>query len=539
MPVLEIKLDHIDDNPYQDRGTYEDIAELGRSIALNGLEQHPKARQTEKRYQLKFGHRRKRAFEWLRDNWKKEGLTDRYNGYTVMPLEVEEITDDEMFDGVVIENVHRDDLKVTEKARLLRRYKEVHPNATSEQIGLVFNMNAATVRGMDIFLDLPEEGQALLDKGIISQGAARLLCSMMKIASTKEVIETIKLIEKEKGITQPEEVIDNQINHLKNTEDMWDDNHQRSGKPRSGYHGWLLDMKNFPNKLLPAMTVEQVGAYEAQLDHLLNPPACTACPFYTKVRGTHYCGIKLCHQRKQVAWELSMVEQASKSSKIAIYTEADGTYRALSTYSDKAMFDKRHKDLRLIAKSKVSGYPYQNFNGINDDYAIVVATGEELLSKLARSSGSTGGTRGGKKTEKEKAEMRATKLYRTKRLELMWEYTAVAQRIFEGVSMAALKKIGSWEYILIDDKIPAEYDHPQTGNAAQQLSFKRREVVWRLIMSEISNFTRSSLVEALNKFADVTGVKAPKTLIKLAEEWDAEIKAAASVSAATVKGKSK
>lgn len=41
---------------------------------------------------------------------KKEGLTDRYNGYTAMPLEVEEITDDEMFDGVVIENVHRDDL---------------------------------------------------------------------------------------------------------------------------------------------------------------------------------------------------------------------------------------------------------------------------------------------------------------------------------------------------------------------------------------------------------------------------------------------
>lgn len=53
--------------------------------------------------------------------------------------------------------------KVTEKARLLRRYKEVHPNATSEQIGVVvFNMNAATVRGMDIFLDLPKEVQAAL-----------------------------------------------------------------------------------------------------------------------------------------------------------------------------------------------------------------------------------------------------------------------------------------------------------------------------------------------------------------------------------------
>lgn len=537
MPELLIDLDLIDDNPNQDRNSYDDIAELGRSIALAGLQQQPKARQVGKRYQLKFGHRRKRAFEWLRDNWVKEELTGRYNGYTVMPLEVEAITDDEMFDGVLIENAHRDDLKVTERARLLRRYKQAHPEATSEKIGLVFNMNAATVRGMDIFLDLPEEGQALLDKGIISQGAARLLCSMMKIASKKEVLETITLIEKEKGITQPEEVIDIQINRLKNTEDMWSDQH--GGKPRSGYRGWLLDMKNFPNKLLPAMTVEQVGAYEAQLDHLLNPPACTACPFYTKVRGSHYCGIKLCHQRKQVAWELSMVEQASKSTKIAMYTEADGTYRALNTYSDKAMFDKRHKDLRLIAKSKVRGYPYQNFNGINDDYAIVVATGEELLGKLARSSGSTGGVRGGKKTEKEKAEMRAMKIYRINRLELMWAYTAAAQTIFEGAPVGVLNKLNEWNHIGIDDRIPDEYNHPSTGDAAQKLSFQRRALVWRLIMNKTSHYTRSGMVEALEKFANVTGVKAPKSLIKRAEEWDAEIKAAASVSTATVKGKKK
>lgn len=532
-----INLTLIDDNPYQDRGSYADIAELGRSIALNGLEQMPKARLTGKRYQLKFGHRRKRAFEWLRDNWKAEGLTDRCQGYTIMPLDVDAFSDEEMFDGVVIENVHRDDLKVTEKARLLRRYKEAHPEATSEKIGLVFNMNAATVRGMDIFLDLPEEGQALLDKGIISQGAARLLHSMMKIASKEEVLETIKMIEAEKGITQPEEVIDNRIDHLENTEDMWNDQH--GGKPRSGYRGWLLDMKSFPNKLLPAMTVEQAGAYEAQIDHLLNPPACTACPFYTKVRGSHYCGIRLCHQRKQVAWELSMVEQASKSTKIAKYTEADGTYRALSTYSDKAMFDKRHTDLRLIAKSKVGGYPYQSFDGVNDDYAIVVATGEELLGKLARSSGSTGGVRGGKKTEKEKTEMRAMKVYRMKRLELMWEYTAAAQSIFENAPVGVLNKLNEWNHIGIDDRIPDEYSHPSTGDAAQKLSFQRRALVWRLIMDKTSHYTRSGMVDALDKFAHVTGVKAPKTLVKRAGEWDAEIKSAVSVSTATGKGNKK
>jgi len=534
MPELQIKLDLIDDNPYQDRGSYEDIAELGRTIAVNGLEQTPKARQVESRYQLKFGHRRKRAFDWLRDNCKKEGLTDRYNGYTVMPLEVEAFTDAEMFDGVVIENVHREDLKVTEKARLLRRYKEVNPEATSEKIGLVFNMNAATVRGMDIFLDLPEEVQASLDNGTISQGAARLLHSMMKITTQENVVKTLKRIKEEKGRTLPEQVIDIEIDHLPNTVDMWNDSHQ-NGKPRAGYRGWLLDMKNFPNRLLPAMTVEQVGAHEAQLDHLTNPPTCTACPFYTKVRGSHYCGMKVCHERKKVAWELSAVEQASKTTKIAIYSEEDGAYRALS-YNTNDLFGKRHKGLRLIRRSAINGYSYQSFKGLDDNLVMVVATGDELLAKMARSSGTTGGTRGGKKTEKEKAEMRAMKVYRIKRLELMWEYTAAAQSIFESVPLIALKDINDWKNIMIDDRIPAEYDHPLTGNAAQQLSFQRRELVWRMIMSETSHYSRSSMVDALDGFADVTGVKAPKALVKRAEEWDAEIKSAASVSTATVKG---
>jgi len=254
-----IQLEIIDDNPYQDRGSYEDIPELARTIALSGLEQKPKARLVGQRYQLKFGHRRKRAFEWLRDIFEAEGLPNRYNGYTVMPMDVEEITDKEMFDGVVIENVHRDDLKVTEKARLLRRYKEVNPEATSEQIGMVFNMKAATVRGMDIFLDLPEPVQTKLDDGTISMGTARLLHSMQKIATEEKILDTLETIEEEAGNMLPDEVIENKIDRLENVEDMWDE-HNNNGKPRSGYHGWPLDMKNLPSRLLPAMNEQTVGA---------------------------------------------------------------------------------------------------------------------------------------------------------------------------------------------------------------------------------------------------------------------------------------
>ncbi len=525
-----IRLEIIDDNPYQDRGSYEDITELGRTIAVNGLEQKPKARLVGKRYQLKFGHRRKRAFEWLRDNYETEGLPNRYSDYSVMPLDVEEITDKEMFDGVVIENVHRDDLKVTEKARLLRRYKEVNPEATSEQIGMVFNMKAATVRGMDIFLDLPEPVQTKLDDGTISMGTARLLHSMQKIATEEKILDTLETIEEEAGNMLPDEVIENKIDRLENVVDMWDEHNNDGKKPRAGYHGWPLDMKNLPSRLLPAMNEQTVGAYEAELDHLMNPPACTACRFYTKVHGTHFCGMKICHQRKSIAWSDYSVELASKHTKVAIYTEADGAYRALG-WSDDALFEKRHKDLRLIPRRMMSGYSYQSIKGLDDDLVVVVATGSALDKLKGSSSGSS--TKGGKKTEKEKAEMRAMKIYRVKRLELMWEYTAAAQTIFESVPMNVLSKLGEWHNIGVDDRIPDAYNHPQTGDAAQKLSFQRRALVWRLIMDKTSHYSRSELTKTLNLFIDVTGVKAPKALVQRAQEWDAEIQATATVAVET------
>jgi len=528
MPEKLIQLEIIDDNPYQDRGSYEDIPELARTIAVSGLEQKPKARLVEKRYQLKFGHRRKRAFEWLRDNFKAEGLPDRYNGYSVMPLDVEEITDKEMFDGVVIENVHRDDLKVTEKARLLRRYREVNPEATSEQIGMVFNMKGATVRGMDIFLDLPGPVQLRLDDGTISMGTARLLHSMQKLATQAQILETLKRIEKENGKSLPDEMIEEEIDHLPNVVSLWNEN-QSSGKARAGYHGWPLDMKNLPSRLLPAMNEQIVGAYEAHLDHLMDPPACTACPFYTKVHGSHFCGMKICHQRKSIAWMDYAVEMASKNTKIAIYAETDGAFRALG-WSDDALFNKRHKDLRLISKRMVNGYSYQSLKGLDDDLVIAVITGGGL-DKLKGSG--RGSTKGGKKTEKEKAEMRAMRLYLQVRRELVWEYTTAAQSLFEGLPIEVLRKIRKWHFVGVDDNIPDEYRHPDTGTAAEKLEYARRDLVWALIIGETSHYSRDELTGILAEFAKLTNVKAPKQLIKRAQELDAEIHALAAVAVET------
>jgi ParB-like chromosome segregation protein Spo0J len=550
-----INLDFIDDNPEQYREIYKDIEELGRNIATYGLKDVPPARQSGNRYQLESGHRRKRAFLWLHKNYKKEGLPERYSGYTMMPLNVKEITDEEMFDGLIIENAHRDDLKITEKAWLLRRYKEVHPEATSEQIGLVFNMNAATVRGMDIFLDLPKEVQAKLDDGTITQGTARTLHSMQRVASQKMIVETLKEIEK--GDEQPDYIIDNTVDQLENVVDLWNDNH-REGKPRAGYHGWLLDMKNFPNKLLPALeireTTDAIGAKNTKgvwkwineggndadhgleiglvekLEHLVNPPACTACPFYTKIRGSHYCGMKLCYTRKTEAWMLQQLEQTSKSTGISLYAESDGRYVLLASHDDKcnALFTKRHADLRLLPKSKFGGYSYQSFKGIDDDVCYVVATGD-TIAKLGTTTAKSGG---GQKTEKEKAEMRAMKVYRAHRKELVWEFAGVAKHLLDGVPFNVLERL---ERNIQRDDRPLEEEPSDEAKLTVRADYLRKCMIYEMLIGESSYFRRESMADILEciqeqiKESGGWGVKIPKALIKQAAEWDAEIEAIVAV----------
>jgi len=521
-----ISLRQISDNPYQPRvvDDAEHIEKLARSIAQDGLLQKPTVRHfgSNGAHQLAFGHSRRKAFEWLMENWKAQGLTDRFEGYTSMPVNVEALSDEEMYRFAVTENVQRRDLAPTEISKAIQRYMtEFH--ATSKQAAELFGMNDATVRGMVRLLDLPEAVQEKLDDGTITQGTARLFHSMQKIAPEKTIVETLKRIEKEQGNTLPEEVIEDVIDRLDNAVELWADH--RDGKPKAGYHGWLLDMKNFPNNLLPVLDGQAEKLTPDQVEHLNHPPACAACPFYTKVRGTHYCGVKLCHQRKTAAWDAHALEQAGKRTGIPVYVEADGGWRKLD-WNDKPLFEKKHKDLRLM-----HGNGYQSFAGLDDDLVLVVATGD-ALGQMRHISTST---KGGKKTEKEKAEMRAMKIYRVKRLELMWEYTAVAQGMFESVPESVLKKLNNWRNIMIDDRIPETL---QKASGSKGADYQRRALVWRLIMGSSTHFRRESLAKQLGEFQKLTQVRTPKALSNRVAEWDAEIETVAkAVSTETKKAK--
>lgn len=534
-PVL-IALKQIQPNPYQPRQEEDSAAikEIAINIFRNGLMQTPSARAVNSHYELVFGHTRKAAYELLATKGVPEAGIAADKRFAEMPLIIRELSDRQMFEMAVAENLKRRELNTIEQAIAMKRYMDDF-QATSKEAAELFGVNDATVRGKVRLLDLPEEAQQKLAEGVISEGTARTLLSMQKIASKDDIVKTISKIEKNKDEHLPDEVIGHSIEHLPNVVEMWDES-RRDGKPRSAWsNGWPLDIKNFPNKLLPAMSEQAVGQYEKQIEHLVNPPICTACPFYTKVHGTHFCGLKVCHERKTIAWHESLLQQASKALGIAIYDKADGKYVPLDSSYHRVLFDNKHKDLRLIATRQHGSRGYQYFSGLESEIALVVATGEAIAKMKSRGS-QVAGTH---KTEKEKAEMRMMKIYRMRRKELLWEFTASAKVMFEAVPMQALERLGSWHYIGIDDRIPDEWEPEAKASAEIKTEHARRELVYRMIDDVCSHYRREPLADVLKtlqKRASDWGVKIPKSLIKKVEEWDAEIKAAGSVATAT-KGK--
>ena len=73
-----------------------------------------------------------------------------------MPLIVLPLSDREMFEVAVSENVKRSDLSPIEKAEALKRYMDAF-GATSVEAGKLFNLPESTVRGTIRLLKLPDQ----------------------------------------------------------------------------------------------------------------------------------------------------------------------------------------------------------------------------------------------------------------------------------------------------------------------------------------------------------------------------------------------
>jgi ParB/RepB/Spo0J family partition protein len=556
-----VPVELIDHNPYQPRQSEDPaaVAEIAESIKRNGLMQTPTARRVDGRYQLAFGHTRLAGF--------------KLNGEECMPLIIRELDDLQMFELGVSENIKRRDLTVIEKARAMKLYMEEF-GKTSVDAGEFFGVSDESVRGTVRYLNLPDDVQKKLANNEITQSIARTLLSLQKIAPAEVISETVERMKKSKdrwGMEEtPEEVIEDVLEDLGEVKEMWGS--YRDGKPRGGSSdAWLLDMKNFPNKFLPVLTpvdaaialgiqddeammekaatwiqaslgelpdldTESLGipdVLEAMLDHLINPPACTACPFYSVVNGTHYCGMETCFNRKTRAWDYEKLRAASKDLGIEIYNkETDGEFRVLEEiWSDNGkkhveLFRKRSKDLRLALLVDIDRKrPQSGYRGVPSG-SVVMLTGKTIKNLLE-----TGQKERAQKRSKEHAAAVLANLTQEKREALDWEVAGHVKTIFDGLNLAALNALwdspqySGWKvnrYTFSGGKKPSKDDKDSV-----QEEFLRQLFALNMVKT-IGSYYRKTISEYAAHLAETVkgwGVRLPKSVTKLAAQMDEEIKA--------------
>jgi len=184
-----IRLDEIDDNPYQPRQRYEGIVELADKIAAmrptlpatKGLIHVPTGRRVNGRIQLAEGHRRLRAFRQLAEG-------DGEYGY--FPVNLLALDDQAMDDIAWDENKDRSDLSPVEQARALQRTMESR-QLTQEQLARLRQMGRSSISNKLRLLRLPAGVLEAIDQGRISERQGMELLPALEISAADLAIASL------------------------------------------------------------------------------------------------------------------------------------------------------------------------------------------------------------------------------------------------------------------------------------------------------------------------------------------------------------
>jgi len=396
-----ISLDCLDANPYQPRQSedFNVVLEIAMNILGNateefdGLLQAPTVRPIAGgRYQLAFGHTRKAAFAEL--------VNQGHERYSQMRAYVRELSDVQMFEMAVAENIKRRDLNPIEQAESMRRYMDEF-GKTSVEAGEFFGVSEETIRAKVRLGNLTEPLKEKVRTGEISENAARSALTMTRVLPGDEIAvrEFMRNILEDND--KPEDALRSVLRSANRTKII-------GGRGDNAH--FSMQAKTF--KYLPELTLAEAikefelnserVIWEGYLDalykgrgsktheeyfadnaealeklpriaSLIKPPACTACPLFAQIDGIGYCGWAACFDRKKEATDEADLHKVSESTGIAIYDPADGDKIQLRIHKDKhrAAFTKKHKDLRLLR----GGQNYMNFGDIPNDIK-VVAVGE-------------------------------------------------------------------------------------------------------------------------------------------------------------------
>lgn len=175
-----LKITDIEPNRSQPRSEFdeESLRELADSIAMHGVLQPLLVRPTaDGGYQLVAGERRWRA--------------SRMAGLSEVPVIIREMTDSEMMQIAMIENLQRENLTPLEEALGYKRLMDEY-HFTQEEISKTVGKSRPVIANALRILNLPEEVIELLREGKISAGHARALLAFQ---NQERMLETARQID--------------------------------------------------------------------------------------------------------------------------------------------------------------------------------------------------------------------------------------------------------------------------------------------------------------------------------------------------------
>ena len=179
-------------NPFQPRKIFheEALKELAESIKEHGIIQPIVVRKKEKKYEIIAGERRFRAA-------KLAGLQE-------VPAIVKEMTEQQMMEVAILENLQREDLTPIEEAEAYSSLIE-HLNFTQDALAKRLGKSRPHIANHIRLLQLPEDVRQLMNEGVLSMGHGRTLLGLKNKGHVAEVVQ--KVIAQSLNVRQLESLV--------------------------------------------------------------------------------------------------------------------------------------------------------------------------------------------------------------------------------------------------------------------------------------------------------------------------------------------
>jgi len=189
--VLELKINDVEPNAEQPRKVFdqEKLETLAQSIKEHGVVQPIIVRKQGARYIIVAGERRWRA--------------SKIAGLKTIPVVVKDLSDKEVMEIALIENLQREDLNPIEEAEAYQRLMNEF-EMTQEDVSKVVGRSRAAIANSVRLLSLARDVQEMISDGRLTSGHARTLITIVDNQRQKEL--AAQIVEKGLNVRETEKL---------------------------------------------------------------------------------------------------------------------------------------------------------------------------------------------------------------------------------------------------------------------------------------------------------------------------------------------